>query len=123
MVDMSDGKRQDRLASPQVEIRLYDPNLVLEGRLTVIGLILLVGCLLAGAALPIAFGAGSYARETWDMIFIASGTLCLGFGSASVLFQYFRTREHDSLLAQYDSLKMRADKLLDEFSRYEKSRL
>lgn len=105
----------------RLEVRFYGLNVAAEGRFALLGLLLLVAGLVAGAALPIVLAVTTPTRADWNTIFIALGTLCLGFGCASMVYQYYRSKESAQLLAQYRSLQERADSLLKEFDAYEKN--
>lgn len=63
-------------------------------------------------------GSALTASVDRNTILIAFGTLCLGFGSASVVYQYYRSRQDTVLKTRYDSLRARADTLVQEFKTY-----
>jgi hypothetical protein len=123
MAHISEPKspRTNTTSSNRLEVRFYGLNVAAEGRLALLGLLLLIVGLLAGVALPIILNVSTPTHADWNTILIALGTLCLGFGSASVIYQYYRSRESTQLMAQFDSLRMRADTLYKEFNAYEKS--
>jgi len=110
---MADVSKPDRTA---IEVRTYS----IEAARSPVGLIaaLLAAALLAGAAVPILTGMTASPADM-STIFIALATLCLGFGSASVLYQHYRSKESAALRVQQESLQQRASALLQEFGDYE----
>lgn len=112
------GKTSDRLV-----VRFYGVDIAAQGRVAMLALALLVCGMLAGIALLVVLDASAPTRADWNTVFIALATLCLGFGSASTVYQYYRSRESAALNAQYDSLRVRADALLQKFDAYEKGQL
>lgn len=120
MADISERKRhRSSGASDRVEVRIYNVNIAAAGHVAILAAALLICALLAGVAVSVIPGGSSLGKTDWNIIFIALGTLCLGFGSASVIYQYYRSQEIVALNAQYASLSERAKALLEEFNAYE----
>src|SRR5947209_19989286 len=111
---MADVSKPGRTA---IEVRTYSIEAA-RSPVGFISLALLVAAVLAGAAVPILTGMTS-SRVDMSTIFIALATLCLGFGSASVLYQHYRSKESAALRVQQESLQQRANALLQEFRDYE----
>lgn len=114
MADLRERKRD----SLGIELRTYSVRVTADSRAILIALALLVAAVLAGAAVPMLTGMAS-SRADASTIFIALGMLCLGFGSASVLYQHYRSKESAALRAHQESLQQRANALLQEFREYE----
>ncbi len=123
MVHVSEKERPRRSpASDRVEIRIYNGSIEAQGWPAILTFILIACALLFGIAFAFILGAKSLTGTDWNIVFIAMGTLCLGFGSASALYQHTRSKQNSALKAQYESLRTRADALLEEFNAYEKNK-
>jgi hypothetical protein len=120
MADISETKRSNSDASPApVEVRIYSVTIEGAARAAMLTFALIACTLVIGIAFAFALSPTSLIGINRNTILIALGTLCLGFGSASVLYQYYRSKESAALRAQYESLRERADALVKEFEAYQ----
>ena len=110
---MTSTSEQRRQESERIEVRIYqDRPATRQLFATLAGMVI---TFLAGATVPI---LASSARADLNTILISAATLCLGLGVASIVFQHRRAHEAQTMVAQCNALRTRADALLREYEAY-----
>lgn len=87
-------------------------------------LLFLVLAFLGGAATILTFSPAAHAsiQIEWKVLFVASATLCLGFGASMIFYGRLRERRTTELRTEFARLRARADALVARFEDYERSK-
>jgi hypothetical protein len=68
------------------------------------------------------WGTQFAASGSWKIALLSAAVLCLGFGASALIFHRLQEREDDVLRTEYEVLRARADALVEEVDRFERSR-